>query len=66
MYDDTNWRKSRRSMANGNCLEAGNASAGVLVRDTKQSGLPGRTVLAYPAAAWRMFVADVKRGEAAL
>ena len=59
---DPGFRKSRRSMANGNCPEAGNGPASVLVRDTKQDGVPGRTVLAFGPGAWAAFTVRVRDG----
>jgi hypothetical protein len=56
-----NWRKSRHSMANGNCVEVGSiASIGVAVRDSTKSTDPD---LAYSAAVWRSFVTTVKAGK---
>jgi hypothetical protein len=56
-----NWRKSRQSMANGNCVEVASiAPTDVVVRDSTK---PADLVLAYPAAVWRSFVAGVKSGK---
>ena len=56
-----NWRKSRQSMANGNCVEVASiAPTDVVVRDSTK---PADLVLAYPAAVWRSFVASVKSGK---
>jgi hypothetical protein len=48
------YRKSSRSIGNGACVEAGNSSSGVLVRDTDDSTGP---VLSFPAEAWAAFTA---------
>jgi hypothetical protein len=72
------WRKSSASHANGNCLEAGEdwrkagssvnngacaevatAPGGVLVRDTTDRSGP---FLAFPAGAWRAFLAGITGG----
>ena len=58
---DLNWRKTRRSMANGNCVETASTSSAVLVRDTTDRGGP---VLAYTPDAWTAFLAGVKGAEA--
>lgn len=57
------WRKSHRSMNNGNCVEAASIPAGVVVRD---SAKPKDAVLFYPAGAWRAFIATVKSDESGL
>jgi hypothetical protein len=54
------WRKSSRSEA-GNCVEVGQGT-GAVVRDTVQEGRGERTELAFPAAAWRAFLRQVKDG----
>ena len=71
----SNWRKSSYSFSNGNCAEVAawrtsSASGGgncaevgldgtvVLVRDTQDRGGP---VLAFGAAAWDAFVAEVRQ-----
>jgi len=51
------WRKSRRSMNNGNCVEAGVAESVVIVRDTtdRRGGM-----LVFPAATWREFTNSLR------
>lgn len=53
------WRKARRSMANGNCVEVRPAGGAVAVRDSTN---PNGDTLAYGAATWRSFTAAVRRG----
>lgn len=53
------WRKSRRSMGNGDCVEVGHSTGKVLVRDSKNSAGPK---LEYSAQAWRNFLTQAKRG----
>ncbi len=51
------WRRSKYSGSNGNCVEVGTGAPAVLVRDTKdQAG----AVLAFAPDAWRRFAATVK------
>jgi hypothetical protein len=57
------WRKSSRSIGNGACVEVGQGT-GAVVRDTVQAGCRDRTELAFPAAAWRAFLRQVKAGDA--
>ncbi|HEY6786564.1 MAG TPA: DUF397 domain-containing protein [Trebonia sp.] len=52
------WRKSSyRNNGGGNCVEAGQASGAVLIRDTTQNG--HGPVLGVSAETWRAFTADV-------
>lgn len=54
------WRKSSYSGDGGsNCIEVGNASAAVLVRDTQDRSGPALNV---PAEVWRKFTAGIKNG----
>lgn len=54
-----NWRKSKRSVNHGECVEVASASLAIVVRDsTEAHGL----VLSYPVAAWRSFVVDASAG----
>jgi len=54
-----NWRKARRSMGNGACVEVASASVGIFVRDSQN---PSAASLGYPAIAWRSFLASAKQG----
>lgn len=56
-----NWRKSRHSMANGNCVEAAPLAPTVIV--VRDSAKPADFVLAFPAAAWRSFITAAKAGK---
>jgi Domain of unknown function (DUF397) len=53
------WRKSRRSIGNGACVEIAPASGAVAVRDSTDRVGP---VLRYCAPAWHSFIADAKIG----
>ncbi len=52
------WRKSSYSGNGANCVEAGNASGAVLVRDTTQHGTG--PVLRVTPADWTRLVKSVK------
>ena len=53
------WRKSSYSGNNGgDCIEAGNGSGLVAVRDTKDGG--NGPVLGFTPAAWTAFLATLK------
>lgn len=53
-----NWRKSRRSNANGgNCVEAASGTGLVSVRDTADRG---GVALSFSATAWQEFLSIVK------
>jgi len=53
------WRKARRSMNNGACVEVATTNAGVAIRDSKD--IDGE-VLRYSSNSWRFFVADARNG----
>jgi uncharacterized protein DUF397 len=54
------WRKSTYSSSNGgNCVEVGQATRTIAVRDTRQHGRG--PVLRFTPAAWRRFADQVKR-----
>lgn len=56
-----NWRKSSRSMTNGNCVEvAGLAREFVGVRDSMN---PAGAVLGFSQGEWDAFVGGVRNGE---
>ncbi|MGW4502227.1 DUF397 domain-containing protein [Micromonospora sp. NPDC004336] len=50
------WHTSTRSVGNGNCVEVAGVDGRIAVRDSKDRQGP---VLAFPAPAWRAFVAGV-------
>jgi hypothetical protein len=54
-----NWRKTRRSMNHGDCVEVAAAKGKIAVRDSKN---PGGSRMAYSARSWRAFVEQVKVG----
>ena len=53
-----NWRKSRYSGGEGNCIEVADSGNRVLVRDTQDRTGP---VIKVSLAAWRRFAEQVKR-----
>jgi hypothetical protein len=55
---DAAWRKSTRSNGSGSCVEAGQLSTNVLVRDTKNHGRG--PVLEFTPATWRLAVKAIK------
>ena len=54
------WRKSKRSMNNGNCAEIATAMGGVAVRDSTDRQGP---ILRYPASSWSSFIAAARNGK---
>lgn len=54
------WRKSRRSIGNGECVEVRSAQDGIMVRDSVD---PAGPVIRYSARAWQTFLANAKTGE---
>lgn len=55
---DRKWRKASYSGNGGDCVEIGQSADGVGVRDTKHRD---GAELRFNAAAWRRFLASVKR-----
>jgi hypothetical protein len=53
------WRKARRSVNNGACVEAARVSGHILIRDSTDRNGP---VVRYSARSWRVFVTDTKTG----
>jgi hypothetical protein len=53
------WRTSSRSGGNGNCVEVAEASAGAVVRDSKDRTGP---VLTFTSGAWTRFLVSVQSG----
>ena len=51
------WRKARRSVGNGNCVEVSSLKGNVLVRD---SMIPDSPVVGFPASAWQLFLDATK------
>jgi hypothetical protein len=57
--NDLQWRKARRSVNNGACVELAPASRQILVRDSTDRNGP---VMRYSGRSWCTFVGDIKMG----
>jgi Domain of unknown function (DUF397) len=57
--DSAGWRKARRSMANGNCVEVRPVTGAIAVRDSNK---PDGLMIAYSAESWRAFTRATRRG----
>jgi hypothetical protein len=53
------WRKARRSMGNGNCVEIRPMNGAIAVRDSKN---PNGNILEYNAESWRTFTQNARQG----
>jgi hypothetical protein len=60
---DLEWRKAKRSVNDGACVEVAPADGQIFVRDTQDRKGP---VVRYPGFSWRAFVAEVKTSKADL
>lgn len=54
------WRKAKRSIGNGACVEVASFGGGIAVRDSKD---PGGPMLTWSGAAWQEFLQAAKRGQ---
>lgn len=54
------WRKAKRSIGNGDCVEIAPVGGNIAVRDSKD---PAGPVLRYSADAWKMFLAEAGQGD---
>ena len=50
------WRKSRRRMNNGNCVEVFSSSQCIYVRDSAKPDVP---IVAFSPQAWKAFIVEV-------
>jgi hypothetical protein len=57
--DPSNWRKSTRSVNNGNCTEVASTAGIVMVRDSQD---PETLVIRYSAHAWKSFLDAARAG----
>jgi hypothetical protein len=55
----TDWRKARRSIGNGDCIEIAPTNGQIAVRDSKD---PFGPILHYRASAWQSFLTAARQG----
>jgi hypothetical protein len=53
------WRKARRSMGNGNCVEISSTKSGIMVRDSQDLVGP---VIVYSSDSWSKFAGEARLG----
>jgi len=58
--ESAGWRKARRSMANGNCVEVRPVTGAIAVRDSQN---PDGLALAYSAESWHAFTLAARLGQ---
>jgi Domain of unknown function (DUF397) len=54
------WRKTRYSIANGDCVEVASTGGSIAVRDSKN---PAGPVVRYAPGTWQTFLAATRRGD---
>lgn len=54
------WRKARRSVATGECVEVAPLTGNIVVRDSMN---PDGPILQYSAISWQSFLKATKRGK---
>ena len=54
---DLEWRKAKRSVGNGACVEVASVNGRIAVRDSMN---PGGAYLQYPAESWQSFAARLR------
>lgn len=59
-FTDAQWRTSKRSGGNGNCVEVAFVDGVIAVRDSKDRG---GAVLTFTPAEWDAFIGGVEDGE---
>jgi hypothetical protein len=59
LVNEALWRKARRSVGNGACVEVTVADRGIAVRDSTDQTGPRVT---YSAVAWRNFGQSIRQG----
>jgi hypothetical protein len=57
---DLQWRKARRSVGNGACVEVVAAKEQILIRDSQDLDGP---IMHYPLRSWHAFLSDAKMGQ---
>jgi len=53
------WRKARRSIGNGDCVEIAPCDGRIAVRDSKD---PAGSLLHYDFSAWKSFLTEARQG----
>lgn len=56
---DLQWRKARRSIGNGACVEVATAGGQILIRDSQDLNGP---ILGYSTRSWQSFLGDARNG----
>lgn len=57
--NDLQWRKPRRSVGNGACVEIVLVKERILIRDSQDPNGPS---IGYPTRSWHAFLSDTRKG----